>query len=114
MICVALKDGQLRIAKLGKPYFPEPFSQKTILVKENEELFLTGVYLEYNTEVMSCDKYKKIVEENKTYHPTLVFWKINTLFFLCLSFVFGGICLYQRGMFMRVCEFSKEIKKFIR
>lgn len=92
-----MKDGKIRIAKIGKPFFPEPLNEKTLVIQENEELFLTGPYPNNNTIVMNFEKYKGLVEELRKHCPHLFIWKFFCIFFLLTSFSLGVLCLYFTG-----------------
>ncbi len=110
MIGVALKNGQIRIAKIGEPYFPEPLHPKTMVIGEKEELFLTGVYPQYNTVLLNYEKYKKIMNVYNKYYAYIQFWKINTIVFLFLLLLICTIYLYQMDVFVRLWKIAKEKK----
>lgn len=95
MICVALKDGKIRIARIGKPFFPEPIDEKIMIIKENQELFIAGPYPEKNTIIMNYEKYKSMVDDLKKHCPRLVYWKISTFVFCVLTVILSGICIVQ-------------------
>lgn len=110
MICVALKDGKIRIAKIGKPFFPEPLHEKTIVVRENEELFLVGSYPEQNTVILNFDKYKNLVRELKNHCPGLLYWKISFFLLLAVSLFLGGLSCYYTGLFSKAFKIVKQKK----
>lgn len=110
MICVAIKDGKIRIAKIGKPFFPEPLNEKTIVVKENEELFLVGSYPDQNTIILNFDKYKTLVKELKQHCPGLLYWKISCFVLIGFVILLVGICCHFTGVFSKALKFLKQKK----
>lgn len=110
MICVALKDGKIRIAQIGKPFFPEPLNEKIFVIKENEELFLTGSYPDHNTILLNFEKYKSFQKEFQQHCPSTFFWKISTFSLLFISMFLSIFCLHYSGFFSQAWKFVKEKK----
>lgn len=94
-ICVRLKDGKIRIAHKGKPFFPEPLHKDVLIIQSQEDLLLVGPYPKENTMIMPLDQYHKILMELKNNCPDAKSWKRTAFIFLGMFLTMVGLYLHQ-------------------
>lgn len=106
--CIRMKDGKIVVARIGKPFFPEPLHRDVVILSPQEEGFFAGPYPKQNTMIMPLNQYHRMLLELKNNCPNAKSWRVAALVFMSMFVVMMLIHLQQlvfsRNIFTRISK----------